>query len=362
MTHSSPEAIEFVSASVETVGLWYRLKLTVDALVALSGLYIGLAASDGTNNYAGNVGKYAYIWGAQLSAGACDYQRISTTWPAEYTALAISAGYPIGLFSDRAGTTATYGPDDPVGVLLDQSEGDPLGPERVTNGPGDSTTGWSGGSSASLSSVSGQIRVTNNGSGYGYAYQSVPTTVGKTYHVKLTRWNGNAGANGYRIGVTQGGLDYASDASSSTGDVGIYITATATTLYVNLYCWSNTSTGVYAEFDNISVREIPGYRATAPSDAARPNLRLDGNGRYYFDRDTTDDNLPITWPANLTTTGVQYVADQTTTTETTGITLNGATSYTTPQRPTGDYGRVIFKAPTPNAAKVLKYLAGKAGR
>jgi hypothetical protein len=51
--------------------------------------------------------------------------------------------------------------------------------------------------------------------------------------------------------------------------------------------------------DNVSVREIPGYHATAPSDAARPNLRLDGNGKFYLDRDTTDDNLPITWPTVL---------------------------------------------------------------
>jgi hypothetical protein len=107
---------------------------------------------------------------------------------------------------------------------------------------------------------------------------------------------------------------------------------------------------------------VPGYHATAPSDAARPNLRLDGNGKFYLDRDTTDDALAVTWPANFTTTAVQYVADQSTTTETTGITLNGATSYTTPQRPTGDYGRIIFKAPTPNAAKVNKYLDKKAGR
>jgi hypothetical protein len=164
-----------------------------------------------------------------LQVGSTEsYQRIATTWPAEYTSLAQAAGYPISLYSDRAGTTATYGPDDPVGKLLDLS--------------GD-----------------------NN-------------------------------------------------------------------------------------------------HATAPSDAARPNLRLNGNGKWYLDRDTTDDALAITWPANFTTTAVQYVADQSVTTETTGITLNGATSYTTPQRPTGDYGRIIFKTPTPNAAKVLKYLAGKAGR
>jgi hypothetical protein len=59
---------------------------------------------------------------------------------------------------------------------------------------------------------------------------------------------------------------------------------------------------VAADFDgsvsNLILIKLANH-AVAPSDAARPNLRLDGNGRWYLDRDTTDDNLPITWPTVL---------------------------------------------------------------
>jgi hypothetical protein len=208
-------------------GGFYRLSVTKATATALVRYIEVFGSTDGSTVNAAAT-TFIAIEPIMVVGPVSTYQRIATTWPAEYTAIALAAGYPISLYSDRAGTTATYGPDDPVGKLLDLS--------------GD-----------------------NN-------------------------------------------------------------------------------------------------HATAPGDAQRPVLTLDGNGRYYLERDPTDDNLPITWPTNLTTTGVQYVADQTTTTETTGITLNGATSYTTPQRPTGDYGRIIFKAPAPNSAKVKKYLDKKAGR
>jgi hypothetical protein len=39
--------------------------------------------------------------------------------------------------------------------------------------------------------------------------------------------------------------------------------------------------------------------ATAPSDAARPTLRLDGNGKWYLERDLVSNNLPVTWPTVL---------------------------------------------------------------
>jgi hypothetical protein len=89
---------------------------------------------------------------------------------------------------------------------------------------------------------------------------------------------------------------------------GLVFVATATTHY--FVCTTNSAGGT-GTIDNVSVREIPGYHATAPSDAARPNLRLDGNGKWYLDRDTTDDNLPITWPTVLSESqlGLELVTD-----------------------------------------------------
>jgi hypothetical protein len=296
------------------------------------------------SNVNGTTVKFTNI---QASIGTCDYQRIATTWPAEYTSIALAAGYPISLYSDRAGTTATVGPDDPVGVLLDQSEGLALGPELAVGGTFDSSIGswvgtnwaWGSGKATHTTGSTGSFRLENT------------LTLGKLYSITAEVLDRSAGQVGFSAGQSTPAY------YSANGTFKVVATC-ATDTHIRF----TPSSDFNGSLDNIFVREIPGYHATAPSDAARPNLRLDGNGKFYLDRDTTDDNLPITWPANYTTTAAQYVADQTTTTETTGITLNGATSYTTPQRPTGDYGRIIFKTPTPNSAKVKKYLDKKAGR
>jgi hypothetical protein len=52
----------------------------------------------------------------------------------------------------------------------------------------------------------------------------------------------------------------------------------------------------YSDFDNISIREIPGYHAVAPSDAARPILR-DVSSTYALDFDNVDDAFAWTTPA-----------------------------------------------------------------
>jgi hypothetical protein len=88
--------------------------------------------------------------------------------------------------------------------------------------------------------------------------------------------------------------------------------STIATAYVGVSL-ETTSVGKLGYIDNVSVREVLGYTAVAPSDAARPNLRLDGNGKWYLDRDTTDDNLPITWPTVLSDSqlGIENNADPT---------------------------------------------------
>jgi hypothetical protein len=209
---------------------------TITFSTAYSGSLVGTGASDrvsvtftpAAGNLVCTVTGSVTLAQCEVGSTATPYQEVGASWAATYTALALAAGYPISLYSDRAGTTATVGPDDPVGKLLDLS--------------GD-----------------------NN-------------------------------------------------------------------------------------------------HATAPSDAARPNLRLDGNGKFYLDRDTTDDDLQITWPTNLTTTGVIYTATGDYTTKDSGLTLSGLTSYKYPQRPSGDYGRIVMASESKYDAKIIKYLDAKRGR
>jgi hypothetical protein len=74
------------------------------------------------------------------------------------------------------------------------------------------------------------------------------------------------------------------------------VRAASSTTWLNFYGPAYTHTHVY---DNVSAKEIPGYHATAPSDAARPTLRLDGNGKWNLERDLVSNNLPVTWPTVL---------------------------------------------------------------
>jgi hypothetical protein len=366
----STQTVSAVTANPLTVS--FTGTGTITFSTAYSGSLVGTGANDrvtatftpAAGNLVCTVTGTVTLAQCEVGGTATPYQEVGASWGATYTALALAAGYPISLYSDRAGTTATVGPDDPVGVLLDQSEGLALGPELVSNGGFDSdVSGWTATLTATWSS--GKARLSTNTAATRTFAQGFNVTAGNGYLISCGSAVSISGTASVTITVRTSAADNSTFLAGASLNIGsetrfYYVAASTTTVYVAVQTFTSASQTI--EVDNISIKQVLGYHATAPSDAARPNLRLDGNGKFYLDRDTTDDALAITWPANYTTTAVQYVADQSVTTETTGITLNGATSYTTPQRPTGDYGRIIFKTPTSNAAKVKKYLDKKAGR
>jgi hypothetical protein len=72
-----------------------------------------------------------------------------------------------------------------------------------------------------------------------------------------------------------------------------------------LYFSANSFTGT---IDNITIRELPGYHATAPSDAARPILR-DVSSTYALDFDNVDDAFAWTTPAITDGTWVALTRD-----------------------------------------------------
>jgi hypothetical protein len=358
---------------------YYKLSIELTANASGSDGAAGTIAvmiGDGsTLNYAGNGTSGIYVRKAQLSVGTCEYQRIATTWPAEYTSLALAAGYPISLYSDRAGTTATVGPDDPVGVLLDQSEGLDTS-TRYGSAPGATGDYWST-PSAVANNVLGDIdlrcdvALTSWSSGVAqYLIAKDDTDTNRSYTLYITTGGllafyssvltgaaptrsstvATGIANGVRMWVR---CTYA----SATGDINFYtstsgiswtklggtvnagsgalpsrsvavtvgaasggVSSVAAGRFYRAQVYNGISGSLVVDFDatksvlpgrftaatgevwtgNGKALIVPGgYHATAPSDAARPNLRLDGNGRWYLDRDTTDDNLPITWPTVL---------------------------------------------------------------
>lgn len=143
------------------------------------------------------------------------------------------------------------------------------GPELVTNGTfdGGTTTGWTADANAggvpvaTLSVVNGRLRVACGvgGGRAGFATQSFATIPGKTYQYRATGYTGTSTFS-LRVGSTIRGFDYV-DASPATGvPYSSIFTATTTTAYLSLVEGSIVE-GQYAEFDNISVKEVVADRS-----------------------------------------------------------------------------------------------------
>jgi len=124
----------------------------------------------------------------------------------------------------------------------------------VTNGTFDTdTTGWAP-AVATLSVVSNRLRVTNTGAGYGLAYQSFTTVVGKVYVVSVEFTAGTAATGKFGIGTTATGEEIGATALDATSTKTLTFTATSTTTWIDVVI-QNAGTSTYADFDNISVYE-----------------------------------------------------------------------------------------------------------
>ena len=130
-------------------------------------------------------------------------------------------------------------------IYFNMDGGSLLGPELVPNGTGGSTAGWTP-SNATLSSVSGRLRVTNTAPG-GKALETVAVEVGTEYRFSVDIISGSALV---RVGTTVGGGEYF--VKAITGGSTTFV-ATTTTVHIALIC-SADPVGLFAEFDNISLR------------------------------------------------------------------------------------------------------------
>ena len=197
------------------------------------------------------------------------------------------------MFQDFPGTTPVTAVGQPVGLILDKSKGLVLGPELVTNGDfSNGTTGWSAyNGNTSISVVSGALRVTiNSGTATACTTDAITTVVGKMYEFSINML-GTTGT-GYKFYIGDsfgGGGPYAQNPITGTGSFKVLFVATSTTTYVNFEVTGVA--GNYGDFDNISIRELPGNHASQATAAKRPVLQQDGTGKYYLDFDGVDDAL-----------------------------------------------------------------------
>lgn len=139
-----------------------------------------------------------------------------------------------------------------------------LGTELVTNGGFDSnTTGWTAGNDAVLSSESGGqsgncLKILNNVTNYGYAYQAITTVANQNYTISFYQKNGTSGALLY-IGTAAGtGGIYYSTTGISNADWTLQtrnFKATGTTTVISLLVNSSGDTD-YTLIDTVSVKAL----------------------------------------------------------------------------------------------------------
>ena len=212
-----------------------------------------------------------------------------------------------GLYQDSIGTIPVTAVEQPVGLMLDKSQGLVLGSELVANGTFDAgTTGWIAANSASLSVVGQKLRVQHDGMNYPLAAYNIPTVAGKTYRIHFSVTRGTSpngiGLRAFNLPYGGGGAQLSdSGYKVASGDYVCVFKAVSSTSHI--YFIVNTETvGTYDDVGNVSIRELSGNHAFQATAAARPVLKETGTVRR-IKFDGVDDKLTTTFPnlgANVT--------------------------------------------------------------
>lgn len=183
-------------------------------------------------------------------------------------------------------STLTHYPLDGSSTLYALPAGATLGAELITNGGFDSgTSPWlPSGSTSTLSVVSGRLRITCSGTGYGAANANFAVEVGKIYVVKAEGYPGTASTY-FSAGTDLAYNAYLDNVSMPT--TGRAITATRSTLSITLHTGSNVA-GKYSDFDNISIRELPTASILWTNLPTPKRYRAEGRAWVGFDNLVTN--------------------------------------------------------------------------
>jgi hypothetical protein len=185
------------------------------------------------------------------------------------------------MFQDSTGTTPVTAVEQPVGLILDKSQGLALGAELVTNGTFPvNLNGWTIGDGTPTWVAPGAMRLDST-SARQSAYQDVPTVIGATYEIRATLSNFSAGGFAPRLSVWSGAfVSLLGSIGLSAGTFVGRFRATATTIRLQAYA----DLGGIANFDDISVRELAGNHASQSTAASRPTYRARYNLLTYSEQ------------------------------------------------------------------------------
>ena len=246
------------------------------------------------------------------------------------------------LLQDSAGTTPVTAVGQPIGLLLDQSQGTVdlagnLGAELISNGGFDTdTTGWDSPASspgATLSAIAGELRgLAANIGNEVRASTSFSTVVGKKYVVAFDAYSAPGSILYMGIGTYPGGNDSTGylvlgDTSTSKTPFLYVFTATVTTSYFVVLGYSASVIPTFY-LDNASVKEVPGNHAIQSTSTARPVL-AELSGARYVNFDGVDDELDVTMPDLGSGATIALIADDGTVSYQESQTISGAITLST---------------------------------
>ena len=246
------------------------------------------------------------------------------------------------MFQDRAGTTPVTTPGQTVGLRLDKSKGLTLGSERIADPTLTNQTGWT--IAGDWVSVTGGFEKTATTTNSNLAYsQAVAAEVGKTYLIEVTI---NTASNL----IVYFGTSTSNGSTTFTGNGTFrqYLTVlgSAGGLTSLIFRFITASTG---SITAVSVKELLGNHAVAPTDAARPT--------YGIEPKTGRRNLLLATDTMATQSlTVAAVAHTLAFTGTGTVTLTGA-SIAGPLIGTGASNRVSLTF-TPTAASLTLTVVG----
>lgn len=237
------------------------------------------------------------------------------------------------LFQDSAGTTPVTAVEQPVGLVLDKSQGLVLGPELLVNGDfSDGVAGWIATNCMLESKPGGVARLTVIADGNAGITQSVAHVSGSSFILGFNILSGSSPSmQGYVGGQMVAAGDYVGPIGPSflpinTGYRGVYFSVPAMTGLVNdeigvdvrIYdSYAAPKAGDWVEYQTFTIKSLAGNHASQPTTTKRPVLKVDGTGHYYLKGDGVDDfestaAIDFTGADSVTTwTGVQKLQDAT---------------------------------------------------
>ena len=242
------------TAAIQNVGNgWYRCSVTATTNNTSYLAMYNICNADASFSYTGNGSGNIYLWGAQLeeASTASSYQPILSTFEN-----AFKTAFPSHtLYQDSQGVTPVTAVGQPVGLMLDKSEGLTQGPELVTNGDFATDSDWTKGTGWTITNGI----ASHSGSG-GTILQTQSVTAGKLYEISfdVTSYT-NGGIAIYADGTY-------TNVSYSEGHKSLFYVAGDGSLTFGAY----GNGGSLFSIDNISVKEIQGSHATQPTSTKRP--------------------------------------------------------------------------------------------